>query len=169
MRRTGHPVLALIGAIAIALPACSSSDNPGAGGAGGSSGAAGSGGYNTACQNDPRAMPYTAGIEQDGKNGALKITILDATPAPPGVGDNAWTIQVTDANGAPIDGATFSVKPWMPDHGHGSSITPQITPMSDGKYSVDMNLFMPGLWQITLDVTSAATTDSIVFDFCVQG
>lgn len=121
------------------------------------------------CATDPRAQSFTPGLAQSGKSGVLHAKLLDIAPAPTAKGDNAWTLALFDAAGAPVDGATISVKPFMPDHGHGSSITPLVTPAGSGKYGISrLNLFMPGLWQITFNVqTSAGAVDSIVYSFCV--
>ena len=50
------------------------------------------------------------------------MEILSAEPAPPANSDqNAWTVKLTDADaGAPIEGATLIVAPYMPQHGHGA-------------------------------------------------
>ena len=124
------------------------------------------------CASDPRALTFTPGLEQTGKSGALKAKLLTIDPAHVSKGDNAWTLQLLDATDKPIDGATLTIKPYMPDHGHGSAIVPLSTPTgSEGKYAITrLNLFMPGLWQITItaDVPgSPAVTDAIVFSFCV--
>ena len=124
------------------------------------------------CASDPRALTFTPGLEQTGKSGALKAKLLTIDPAHVTKGDNAWTVQLLDASDHPVDGATLTIKPYMPDHGHGSAIVPLSTPSgSDGKYAITrLNLFMPGLWQITITAATSASpavTDAIVFSFCV--
>ena len=61
----------------------------------------------------------------------------------------------------------------MPDHGHGPSVIPQVTPMASqqGTYQVeDIDLFMAGIWANTFTVTpSSGTPESAVFTFCVDG
>ena len=124
------------------------------------------------CATDPRAQSFTPGMEQPGKTGVFKARLLEMAPAPASKGDNGWTLQIVDAKGAPVDGATVTVKPFMPDHGHGSSIVPLVTPLGhDGKYTVTrLNLFMPGIWQMTVNVSAASNAaDSAVFSFCVAG
>lgn len=120
------------------------------------------------CVGDPRAQTYAPGLEKAADGGAFKAKLLSIDPNPTARGDNTWQLQLLDKSGAPVDGATIKVKPFMPDHGHPSSITPTVTATGGGKYSVLLNLFMPGLWQITFTVTAGATTDSIVYSFCVQ-
>ena len=93
-------------------------------------------------------------------------------PAPPAKGLNAWTLALTDATGSPMSGATITVKPYMPDHGHGSSIVPAVTPMSAaGTYQVTLlDLFMAGIWTVTFTITPpSGPVESLVFSFCVDG
>jgi hypothetical protein len=106
---------------------------------------------------------------QKGKGGVFGIKLISLDPWPILKGDNAWTVQLVDASGAPATGATFSVKPFMPDHGHGSSIIPDIEPgMGDATFTINrLNVFMPGIWQFTFTVTKGTQTDSVVVTFCV--
>jgi hypothetical protein len=148
---------------ALGLAGCgpSSTSGTGAGGSGPS-----------VCATDPRAEVYAVGLTQAAMDGAMKVSFVDATPAPPAKGVNAWTFKLTDGQGAPISGAAITVKQVMPDHGHGSSITPQVAPKgSDGTYEVTLlEFFMPGIWEITFTVTPAGgTADTVVFTFCVDG
>jgi hypothetical protein len=124
------------------------------------------------CATDPRGQHYAVGLSGASADGSLKMSFVSANPAPPGEGENYWTLKVTDGSGAPLTGATFDVKPWMPDHGHGSSIIPSMTPMSvPGEYDVGiLEFFMPGIWQTT--ITEEGTTgapEAVVFTFCVAG
>ena len=65
---------------------------------------------------------YSAGLSKDGAAGKVRVTLVSAEPAPPGPGINAWQLQVSDASGTPLPDARLTkVKPWMPDHGHGSN------------------------------------------------
>lgn len=87
-------------------------------------------------------------------------------------GLNTWTVKVTDGKGNPVSGAAIKVRPFMPDHGHGSSITPQIMPMAaEGTYQVGLlDFFMPGIWQETFTITpTTGPADTVVFTFCVDG
>lgn len=123
------------------------------------------------CASDSRAQTYTAGMEQKGASGALTVKLDSINPNPVVKGNNEWKVTVVDAGGAPVSGATITVKPYMPDHGHGSSIIPQVAAGADpGSYDVTLlNLFMPGIWQVTFTVTTSANvTDSAMFTFCVN-
>jgi nitrogen fixation protein FixH len=59
-------------------------------------------------------------------------------------------IVVTDAaSGAPVDGLSVAIVPWMPSMGHGSSTVPTITAQGGGVYvATNLILFMPGEWQL---------------------
>ena len=129
-------------------------------------------GYN--CAVDDRGEDFTAGMEKTGALG-ITFTLVSADPAPPSRGDNHWVLQVSDANG-PLDGATVDVKPFMPDHNHGTSIDTIVEPVAGQPGTFDLtkvNMFMPGVWETTIRATPAggsqAQRDSVVFTFCIPG
>ena len=78
---------------------------------------------------------------------------------------------MVDSGGAPVDGATLEVTPFMPDHGHGTSINAVVTPSgSNGEYDVTpVNMWMPGYWEVTVDIDDQGTADSAVFKVCIDG
>jgi hypothetical protein len=128
-------------------------------------------GYN--CELETRDDEYTAGMEKTGAGG-MTFRLVSSDPAPPSRYDNTWVIEILDDTGAPLDGATVEVTPFMPDHGHGTGIAAVVTedPDVDGRYLVEpVNLFMPGLWEITIEATpaggTAADRDEAVFSFCI--
>ncbi|MEO8800946.1 MAG: FixH family protein [Polyangiaceae bacterium] len=122
------------------------------------------------CATDSRAEAFSAGMEQMGSSGALGVKLTSIDPNPVFKGDNDWKVTVVDASGNAVVGATITAKPFMPDHGHGSSIVPTVTEAGGGSYDVNhLNLFMPGIWQVTFAVTTAAGVhDAAVFTFCVD-
>ncbi len=152
-------LLALLGLVALAS-ACG----------GGGTGAEPDAGYN--CAADTRGEQFTAGMMKTGGKG-MTFAIESATPAPPARDDNAWVIAITDAQGTPLHGATVTVKPFMPDHNHGTGIVAQVTEEATaGTYDASpINLFMPGVWEITITAKPAGGTnndaDSAKFTFCV--
>lgn len=151
-------------AAGLALAATGCSDDEVSGGSGGSAGSAGA-------ECGGRGETFSAGMSRLGENQALEFTLLDAAPAPPQQYDNVWTLQIDDAAGAPVESATLSVKTWMPDHGHGSPKQVGISQSGGGTYVLDpVNLFMAGLWEITIDATpTAGSADSVTFSFCIGG
>jgi hypothetical protein len=113
---------------------------------------------------------------QKGTAGVYSIKLNSVNPWPIVKGNNAWDIVIVDANGAPVSGSTFTVKPWMPDHGHGSSLQPTISPASNaGEFSIaDLNVFMAGIWTFTFTITGPSAgaaspqSDTVVYSFCVD-
>jgi hypothetical protein len=69
------------------------------------------------------------------------------------------------------------VSPYMPDHGHGTSITPVATGEGSGDYQVaPLYLFMSGYWEITLsmlappsgaDAGASGPPETVVFKTCI--
>ncbi|MFT3776561.1 MAG: FixH family protein [Minicystis sp.] len=155
--------------LALALAGCgSNTSGTGGGGAGGQTSTT----TGSICASDPRVTSYAVGASAAAMDGKVKVTFVDAQPAPPAKGSNAWTIDLTDDAGQPIEGATISLKPFMPDHGHGATVIPAVKPGSQaGRYVVDqIELFMPGVWQSTFTITpSGGAPDTVVFTFCVDG
>ena len=95
------------------------------------------------------AEPYTS---VTGTSGKVHID-LRTSPQPPAVGNDDVQLVITGASGAPLDGLTVGVKPWMPAHGHGTSET-TVTAQGDGKYLVtNVYLYMSGVWQLQITVS----------------
>jgi hypothetical protein len=121
------------------------------------------------CASDPRVQAFQLGVQSACVGGQCRVRIVEATPAPVVQGLNDWTVVLEDPSGKPIDGATLSVKPSMPDHGHGSPTLTQIAPLGGGRYKVTgINLAMRGVWLIPI-VASGPVNDQAAFTFCVDG
>lgn len=124
-------------------------------------------------QREGRAETFVAGIEHPGKDGVYNLKIVSSMPAPPMRGNNTWVVQVNQLNagvvGAPVDGATLKITPFMPEHGHGTAVPIEITPMTEpGQYKADpVNMWMQGVWEVTVRSTVEPATDSTVFKFCM--
>ena len=92
------------------------------------------------------------------------------SPAPPVRGDNSWTVKVTTPSGGAVSGATLEAVPFMPEHGHGTSVEAVATANDEGSFMVTpLDFFMPGLWRVTLTAKAGALTDTASFFFCVPG
>jgi hypothetical protein len=152
------PLLIIAIAVAVAVSGC--------GGGGGSP----SPGTST-CSTDSRGETYLPGMSQIGQDHLLTVKLMSSNPGPPIKGNNDWVIAVVDANGLPVDGLAINVVPFMPDHGHGTPIKVAVTPMGHGTYQLSpVNLFMAGLWQVTINMTTAdMKVDQSVFSFCIEG
>ncbi len=121
------------------------------------------------CQNDPRVMTYAQGLTVTSTSGTRKYVLLSANPAPPARGTDTWSIKITDAGGTSQPGLTVGVLPFMPDHGHGTSVNATVTANPDGTYKVDpLYFFMPGVWRISFWI-GTNQADVGEFFFCVPG
>ena len=121
------------------------------------------------CAAETRDDEFVLGLTKTGEAGRLEFKLLTADPAPPARGDNTWQLQLSTLAGpAPVSDASMSVRPFMPDHTHGSGKSVVVTPLTEpGQYELSpVNLWMPGLWEVTIQV-SGASGDRVVFRFCL--
>ena len=83
------------------------------------------------------------------------LSLLEAVPARPERGVNQWRVSLSKTvSNELIDQCQIMLTPYMPDHGHGSPLTPLVTPLSDGIYLIEEIAFtMPGLWEMRFDVS----------------
>ena len=97
-------------------------------------------------------------LKVESESGALEVEVR-TSPQPPTRGKNVVQLKVTTAqDGQGVAGLQLDVQPWMPDMGHGSSVTPTVTDEGGGVYLVDdVYLAMPGTWQLR---TTLAGTSS---------
>jgi hypothetical protein len=160
--RFGRALSAAIGIVVTAACTSSQSTTDDAG--------SGDGSDLVGCASDPRADTYSPGLTKLGQAKVFQFVLVSADPAPPATYQNTWVLKIEDAAGNPVTGAAItSVTPFMPDHGHGTSI-PQIVPNADGTITVSsVYLFMAGLWRTTIVAQSGTAMDSAMFWFCVSG
>lgn len=143
---------------------------------------------------DDFETPYTsfnAGMTVGGDKEAVRVRLVAGDPAPPKRGNNRWTLQVLDANDQPLaDAQLTKVKPFMPDHGHGTStvatsagveiadLACDASPKacraqldSDGRVEVSgIDLRMAGVWTVTVSVLlNDGSSDDATFAFCIDG
>lgn len=120
------------------------------------------------CEQEDRADEFAVNLSKMGTEHSA--TLVEATPAEPFRGDNAWTVMLADAAGAAVEGVTIDVRPWMPDHGHGTAVPTEVMEMGAGEYMIDpLHLQMAGYWEITLTLTTAdGATDEVMFAVCVE-
>lgn len=116
---------------------------------------------------------FVVGLEKMGAMGTLDFKLMSIAPAPPARGDNDWTLQVFGLSsgvvGAPVDGATINVTPYMPAHMHSPAVTAAVTPTGmAGEYRLSpVNMWMQGVWEVTIRATTATTSDRAVYKFCI--
>jgi hypothetical protein len=104
------------------------------------------------------------------ETGALRIVVHSSPDTQPTRGINALRLVVTKAaDGSPATGLSFDVVPWMPAMGHGSSVKPTLRAGGEpGVYTIDdVNLFMPGLWEIRATI-SGSSSDHATASFEIQ-
>lgn len=82
-------------------------------------------------------------------DGELSVSLTGATPSPPAKGNNEWSLEITDADGLPVENLDFDVVLFMPEHGHGSSATTVAAGANPGDYNVTrINFIMGGIWEV---------------------
>lgn len=124
-----------------------------------------------ACDAETRADTYVANLTKAGAMQNFSLRLIESTPRPPDRGDNTWALQLLDQNLVAVSTGTVTAKPWMPDHGHGT--TPQMhraRATGGGQLHLGpMDLFMPGYWTVTFSVEADGKEDTVVFKFCLEG
>src|SRR5689334_5380756 len=109
--------LAAAAALAAAVAGC--------GGGGGTESMSNGVAFETCLQNHPAVTPYMPGETATSAVGAYTATWVDNRPgapddgkaaAAPVKGVNTWDVTIADGAGAPSDGLTMTVTPFMPDH-----------------------------------------------------
>jgi len=130
------------------------------------------GNYN--CAAETRADVWQIPLVKKGEQTAMQFSLVDAMPAPPIRGDNTWTLQINQMAGgvvgAPMTGASLIATPYMPDHMHGTPKVVNITAMpTAGQYQLSpVNMWMPGLWQTTINASAAGgPSDTVVYSICI--
>jgi len=84
------------------------------------------------------------------------------SPAAPIKGDNAAQLTFSDPLGNAIDGLSVVVTPWMPAHGHGTSIQPATAPTGPGVLvATPVYLFMSGEWQLRMAITGTVNDSAV--------
>lgn len=81
----------------------------------------------------------------------------------------AVTVEVTAADGAPLEGAAVEFQAEMPGHGHGMLRQPRTVEEGAGQYRVDgVLLHMEGDWVVHLDVIAGGVADRASFEVRVE-
>lgn len=129
---------------------------------------------NSLCAGDERADTYVAGLErmteQTGYRVTLAENLYEGSPRAPDRGLNTWRIKVTDNAGQPMTDVKVILRPWMPDHGHGTTpLDIEATATGDTYEAGPFNLFMGGFWRFTVKVEEGTEAEEAVFGFCIEG
>jgi len=114
---------------------------------------------------------YIAGMEKASTDGHFRVALVESTPIPQDLTLYTWTVEVRDAQGAVLDGASLVAEPTMPDHGHGTFpvTTPGVATDETGRFTLsDMDLFMAGTWRVEIRITHSDLTDTVFFYFTLD-
>lgn len=90
-------------------------------------------------------------------------------PSPPQTGTNALELTVVDITEQPATGLSIRIEPWMPAHGHGTTVL-DAKEVGPGQYVTEKLYFnMPGRWEIRLRIEGPGVeADRVVLDFDVR-
>jgi len=83
------------------------------------------------------------------------------------IGDyHVWTLELSDANGDPINEAVINIDGGMKAHGHGLPTQPEVTRnLGDGRYLVEGMMFnMAGKWTLEFEIRTPAALDHAIFN-----
>jgi len=116
---------------------------------------------------------YVAGLEKESTNGQYKMQLLLSDPIPKYTDVYTWTVVLLDLEGNPVEGAQVVAEPTMPDHSHGTfpKFTTAIVQEQPGEYHLaDLDLFMPGVWQIDIRISVGdGSEDQVLYWFELEG
>jgi hypothetical protein len=163
-------LVALLILAASSLSACSDEATPdeGASGAGDATGG-GAPSDTAAVDCGGAAEDFVLGMSKTTPSGALTVAIVAAEPAPPLVGPNSWTVELSGEGGEAITAASVTFTGWMPEHGHGLNSAPLATELDGGRYEIHpINLYMPQLWEFGVGIPRDGEHEAVTFSFCVH-
>jgi hypothetical protein len=115
---------------------------------------------------------YVANLEKEGTEGHFVVKLVISVPIPKDLEFYNWTVAVFDQAGVAVDGAAVEAEPRMPQHDHGTfpPITPGAPTGNPGEYElIDMDLFMPGIWQVTIRIKKGGLSDEVAYNFDLDG
>ncbi len=99
--------------------------------------------------------------------GDLQLS-LSTDPNPPAAGPVTLTVEVKDAKGQPVDGATVSVSAKHTGMSHGG-IDGQLASRGSGRYQASGSFSMAGTWRATVTVSKEGLSSKTqAFDLPVR-
>lgn len=116
------------------------------------------------CSEETRAQVLEAGAIFSGSTVTMSVT--DMTPEPATAGQNTWTVAL-EAGSVPLSGCSLSAGIAMPDHGHGGP-APEAAEEGDGVYTLQVEYTMGGYWEMSLDISCDAVSDTVPVPVCVE-
>ena len=123
---------------------------------------------------DTEVDTYEAGMTRMTVDGVFHVTLLETNPGPPEKGDNTMQIQIAypDAMDTPLEGRTVYLRPYMPEHEHGTSPSQyDAVEVESGIYKLGpFDLFMPGAWELPVHIVGDNEEhDHVTFTFEIEG
>jgi YtkA-like len=103
-------------------------------------------------------------------DGHFRAGVVHRTRSAPGTPES-WTVRVTDAAGAPVQGARIGASAWMPA-ADARPAAPGWTAaeLGGGRYRIDGLRFpREGWWNVPFRITAGAWTDSLAFNLVLTG
>jgi hypothetical protein len=114
-----------------------------------------------ACGSGSAATPAP---QDSGKPVNIKV---ETNPNPPAIGDLELMLNITDANGNPIEGATVDVNAIHTDMS-GMDMSGAATEQDAGNYAINANFSMSGNWKLKVYVRKEGLDYSEELDLSVQ-
>jgi hypothetical protein len=106
----------------------------------------------------PDGVPSAAG---------LYSVRLESPPAESPVNQlHVWHLELRDADGDPVTGATIGVEGDMPAHGHGLPTEPEARELGGGRYELEgMKFQMGGAWFVEFAIDAPPGHDTVRVEF----
>jgi len=126
---------------------------------------------------ETRGESVALGMRKGSPDGVVTASLVDATPIPPLLGENLWTVEVLSSGEPVLDAnpdtdSTVIANVYMADHDH--NIRKEGVMTSPGVFEFPPFLLnMNGYWEITVAVepdtpAEGAEREEVVFGFCIE-
>jgi hypothetical protein len=115
---------------------------------------------------------FANGLQVMGEEERIQAELVDAQYVPARQYRNDWTVAFLNDRGEPLDDVEITyAQSFMPTHNHDGRFPPMWAMLPEpGQFQVDdINMWMPGPWEVQFSVSSAsAGDDRVVFDVCIE-
>ncbi|MBF9030416.1 Auxin-binding protein [Rhodobacterales bacterium HKCCE3408] len=98
---------------------------------------------------------------------AMYVASISPAEEPVTVGRmHAWTLELTTADGEPVQEADIAIDGGMPQHGHGLPTSPTVTRnLGGGRFLIEgMRFNMAGWWELRFDIAGPVGRDHVTFN-----
>lgn len=82
---------------------------------------------------------------------------------------HAWELDLRDAQGRPVSGATIQIGGGMPAHNHGLPTAPRVTQeLAPGLYLLEgMKFQMGGVWEVSFSIDAGPGQETLRLEFAL--